>query len=151
MATHFKGKPAEEAALDVFVKLVRAAAAVESRSGRLIAEAGLTATQFGALETLFHLGPMTAGRLARKHLKTPNNFTLVLGNLEKLGLVRRERDLSDKRVVRVSLTPAGQRRVEEIMPGYVEHLVGDFSVLTREEQATLAELLRRLGRSARGI
>lgn len=149
MPTHFDGPPAQRAALDVFIKLIRAAASVEARTGRLLTEAGLTTSQFGALETLHHLGPMTAGKLAEKHLKSPNNFTVVLSNLEKLGLVRRERDEKDRRLVWVSLTDAGREKVESILPPYFDAITRDIGVLTAQEQRQLAELLRTVGTGRR--
>jgi MarR family 2-MHQ and catechol resistance regulon transcriptional repressor len=145
MAGKYSGTEDEERALDLFIKLIRAAAAVETRTSRLVAETGLTTNQFGALETLYHLGPMLAGQLATKHLKSPNNFTTVLSKLEDQGLITRERQDEDRRAVLVRLTPLGRERVESIMPGYVRAITADLGVLTAREQQRLAELLRKLG------
>jgi MarR family 2-MHQ and catechol resistance regulon transcriptional repressor len=148
VATRFKGTKREKRALDVFIKLVRAAASVETRTSGPIAAAGLTTSQFGALETLYHLGSLPAGQLAEKHLKSPNNFTVVISNLEKRGLVRREKAPHDRRVVLVELTPKGRALVEQAMPAYVGAIVADLDVLTPGEQVELAALLRKLGRAA---
>lgn len=148
MATHFDGTAREKRALDLFIKLVRAAATVEARTSGPVAAAGFTPSQFGALETLYYVGPMPAGRLAEKHLKSPNNFTVVISNLEKQGLVRRERSPHDRRVVLIELTDEGRRAVEQTMPDYVEAITSDLSRLTAEEQEQLAALLRKVGRGA---
>ena len=57
MPTHYKGTEEERRALDVFIKLMRAAESVADRTGGPMAAAGLTPSQFGVLETLYHLGP----------------------------------------------------------------------------------------------
>lgn len=111
--------------------------------------AGLTTSQFGALETLYYVGPLPAGRLAEKHLKSPNNFTVVITNLEKRGLVRREKAPHDRRVVMIELTDAGREVVQAIMPSYVRTVVGDLDRLTAAEQEQLADLLRKVGRAQR--
>jgi MarR family 2-MHQ and catechol resistance regulon transcriptional repressor len=146
MPTHYKGTDKERRALDVFIKLMRAADSVAERAGRSVAAVGLTPSQFGVLETLYHLGPLMVGQLAQKHLKSPNNFTTVVDNLEKQGLVRRERDSKDRRAVRVHLTEAGHEKIAGAFPRHVQAVVADMTVLTREEQEQLGELLRRLGK-----
>jgi Transcriptional regulators len=147
MPTHYDGTAEERRALDVYIKLMRAAQSVADRTGASIARAGLTGSQFGVLETLYHLGPQMSGQLAQKHLKSANNFTVVIDNLEKQGLVRRERDARrDRRVVMVHLTDAGREKIAAALPGHVRAVVEDLAVLTPEEQEQLGALLRRLGR-----
>lgn len=146
MPTHYKGTEEERRALDVFIKLMRAAESVGERTGRPVAAAGLTVSQFGILETLYHLGPLMCSQLADKHLKSRNNFTTVIDNLEKAGLVRRERDQEDRRVVMVHLTEEGRERIARLFPDHVRAVVADMQVLTPEEQEQLGALLRRLGR-----
>lgn len=150
MPTHYQGTEAEQRALDLFIKLMRAADSVAARTGCAIAAAGLTPSQFGVLETLYHLGPLMVSQLAEKHLKSPNNFTTVIDNLEKQGLVRRERDQQDRRVIRVHLTDPGRDRITHALPCFVRDVVKTTNVLTPQEQDQLAHLLRRLGRQERG-
>ncbi|MFC8964780.1 MarR family winged helix-turn-helix transcriptional regulator [Streptomyces sp. NPDC057094] len=149
MPTHFDGSAREKRSLDLFIKLIRAAASVEARTSAPLTAAGLTTSQFGALETLYYVGPLPAGRLAEKHLKSPNNFTVVITNLEKRGLVRREKAPHDRRVVMIELTDAGREVVQAIMPSYVRTVVDDLDRLTAAEQEQLADLLRKVGRAQR--
>ena len=146
MPTHYKGTEEERRALDVFIKLMRATESVADRTGGPMAAAGLTPSQFGVLETLYHLGPLMLSQLADKHLKSRNNFTVVVDNLEKQALVRRERSGEDRRAVWVHLTEAGRERIEQVFPTHVGAVVEDMRVLTPEEQEQLGALLRRLGR-----
>jgi MarR family 2-MHQ and catechol resistance regulon transcriptional repressor len=146
MPTHYAGTVDERRALNVFIKLMRAAESVGARAGAGLAEAGLTGGQFGVLETLYHLGPLSISEIARKHLMSRNNFTVVVGNLERRGLVAREPDERDRRAVRVTLTDAGRALVGETLPGRVSSIMEQMRVLTPEEQEQLGTLLRRLGK-----
>ena len=146
MPTHYSGTEDEARALDVFIKLMRAAQSVGDRTGQPAAAAGLSPTQFGVMETLYHLGPLMVSQLADKHLMSRNNFTVVIDNLEKAGLVRRERGHEDRRVVMVHLTDTGCDRIKAVLPDFVRAVVRDMQVLSPPQQKQLATLLRCLGR-----
>ena len=145
MPTHHQGPPEEVRALDAFIKLMRASGSVLARVNRPVASAGLTMGQFGVLETLFHLGPLPQCDLARKHLQSGGNITMIVDNLEKAGLVRRERLPEDRRYVRVHLTGAGRERIGAIFPAHVRSIVARMSVLAPDEQTELGRLCRKLG------
>jgi MarR family transcriptional regulator, 2-MHQ and catechol-resistance regulon repressor len=145
MATHHQGSPEERRALDTYIKLARASATLEARVNRHLSDAGLTTSQFGVLEALYHLGPLHQQQLAAKILKSGGNLTLVLDNLGKRGLVCRERSADDRRFVRVHLTEAGQRLVRDIFPRHVAGVVAAVSCLSATEQEQLAALLKKLG------
>src|SRR5688572_23137625 len=108
MPTHYRGTPQEILALDTFIKLSRAIESVSSRLHQGGTFDGLTGSQFGVLETLYHLGPLCLGEISAKLLKSGGNITLVIDNLEKQGLVQRVRDPDDRRMINVSLTDKGE-------------------------------------------
>jgi MarR family 2-MHQ and catechol resistance regulon transcriptional repressor len=145
MGTHYQGTEEERLALDAYIKLARAAESVGRRVNDHLQEAGLTTSQFGVLEALYHRGPMQVGQLGEKILKSSGNMTLVIDNLEKRGLARRERREDDRRCVEVHLTAAAAELIEQLLPGHVAGIVATFAVLTAEEQGTLAALCRKLG------
>ena len=146
MPTHFKGSPREVLALDTFVKLVRAAGTLSGRLyGPLQREHGITESQLGVLEALYHLGPMAQTQLCGKILKSGSNLTTVVDNLERHGWVRRERDEEDRRIQVVHLTPAGKRVIEGAFPDHVERVSQLLGALTRDEQKQLGRLCRKLG------
>ena len=149
MPTHYKGTPQEKRTLDAFIKLTRATDSLVARLAQRKTWGNLTASQFGVLETLYHLGPMRPGEICAKQLKSGGNITFVVDNLQKRGLVQRDRDKNDRRVVVVSLTEAGQKAIEELLPKHVADLVEELSVLTPEEQETLGRLCRILGKQSR--
>jgi len=147
MGTHYKGSAVEVAALDTYIKLQRAVESVSARA-HVVLPAELTVTQFGVLEALHHLGPRCAGELAGKILKSAGNLTLVLDNLEKAGYVRRERGPDDRRFVTIHLTEKGRSYIAEVFPQVAASITRELSVLSRDEQATLGALCRKLGRGA---
>ena len=148
MPTHYQGPPHEVRALDSFIKLIRAASTLIARTGGPLSTSGLTGGQFGVLETLLHLGPLHQCDLARKHLQSGGNITMIVDNLEKAGLVRRERLPEDRRYVRVHLTDAGRERIAELFPRQARNITEQMSVLTADEQEELARLCRKLGLGA---
>lgn len=145
MGTHYDGTPKENLALDVYIKLWRAANAVDTNVNQHLTDFDLTTSQFGVLEALFHLGSLQTGELGTKILKSSGNMTLVIDNLVKRSLVRRQRREDDRRCIDVYLTDEGRALVEQILPDHVAGIVEAFDVLTPEQQQQLACLCRTLG------
>jgi MarR family 2-MHQ and catechol resistance regulon transcriptional repressor len=145
MATQYHGTAAEKRALDTYVKLSRAADTVISRIHQHLASVRLTPSQFSVLEMLHHLGPLHQSELANKMLKSNANLTFVLDNLVKRGLVCRARDATDRRFIVVRLTDDGAHLIQDIFPRHVGIIMEEFSILTAEEQDTLARLCRKIG------
>ncbi len=146
MPTHYKGTPEQVLALDTYIKFTRAMNSLENRLSRSQALQTLTGTQFGVMETLFHLGPMSQSEIGGKLLKSGANITLVIDNLEKCGLVLRQTAARDRRVTTVSLTDKGRDMIEAIFPAQVEAIVKEFAALTAGEQRTLGMLCKKLGK-----
>jgi MarR family 2-MHQ and catechol resistance regulon transcriptional repressor len=132
-------------ALTMWVKLVRASTTFGRLTGKDIERYGLTQPQFGVLEILGHLGPMTTGGVSRKMLVTGGCVTVILDNLEKEGLIERTRSSEDRRVVEVQLTSKGNALFKEIFHQHAQRVSELASVLTEDEQAQLSDLLRKLG------
>jgi len=145
MPSHHEGDPREVLALTTYIKLLRAAQSVTARLLPRISTAGLTESQFGVLEALYHLGPMHQCDLAERILKTSGNVTVVIRNLERRGLVRRTRSTEDRRFMLVRLTPRGDGLIRRIFPGHAAAVAGEMAVLSGAEQRTLGRLCRRLG------
>jgi MarR family 2-MHQ and catechol resistance regulon transcriptional repressor len=145
MATRHRGPEDEVRALDTYIKLMRAAGSLSARIHRHLAEAGLTVTQFAILEVLFHLGALSQRDIGRKLLMSGGNITLVVDNLERRALVRRERVPTNRRMVHVHLTPDGRRLIARVFPRHARTVAEEMAVLSADEQATLGALCRRLG------
>ncbi len=146
MPTHYVGNPTEVRALDTWIKLNRSVESLVTRINQSNTMGGLTPTQFSVVEALFHLGPLPQCQLAARVFKSSGNMTLVIDNLEKLGLVSRQPDPNDRRVSVVALTSLGKQTVSMIFPQHAAEVTKLFEVLTAEEQRTLGEILRKLGK-----
>ncbi|WP_425147953.1 MarR family winged helix-turn-helix transcriptional regulator [Deinococcus sp.] len=147
MATRYRGTEAQRAALDAYIKIWRAAHAMELRANRHLADHHLTISQFGVLEALYHLGPLSQRHLADKILRSSGNLTMVIDNLERGDLVQRERSSKDRRIMLVSLTPGGLTLIETLLPLHVQKIEQVFAALSPDELSQLAALSRRLGLS----
>jgi len=132
-------------ALSTYVKLMRAAESLTARVHRDLAGMQLTISQFGALEALYHLGPMSQVGIGKKILKTSGNMTLVIDNLEKRGLVRRTRSSEDRRYFTVYLTESGEELMREFFPGHARKITAEMKVLTPAEQQQLGRLCKKVG------
>lgn len=145
MPTQYAGTLEAQRALNAYIALMRASDSVSARVHRHLAAAGLSISQFGVLEILYHLGPLSPRDLCSKLLRSSGNVTLILDNLEKRDLIRRERDQRDRRMVTIHLTEAGQELIAEVFPRQVDAIQADLSVLTPAEQDELRRLCRKLG------
>jgi DNA-binding MarR family transcriptional regulator len=87
--------------------------------GRLEAwvELGLTMTQVRVLFLLRREAGASAGSLAEALNVTPSTLTRIVDRLVSNGLVRREADEEDRRLVRHRLSDKGARAVEELERG----------------------------------
>lgn len=135
----------EERALRLWIALARAYSTYSRAVACKIGEYGLTTPQFGILEALHHLGPLSLGELADKLLVTGGNVTYVMDRLEEQDLVVRERSAEDRRVIEAKLTSKGKRLIEEVFPGHAEFISELSSHLNAEEQDRLRGLLKKLG------
>ena len=135
----------EKRALTTYTKLMRAAESVTGRIGRNMAAADLTVSQFGVLEALFHKGPLCQRDIATKILKSTGNITMVIDNLERRGLVRRERVAEDRRFLTIHLTEAGEQLIAEVFPRVAAAIVEEITILEEAEQEELGRLCRMLG------
>ena len=145
MGTRYAGPPEEVRALNVYIKLMRAAQSVSTRIHQHLQAADLTVSQFAVLEALLHLGPLAQRDLCAKLLQSGGNMTLVVQNLERQGWIDRARDPANRRLMIVTLTPAGRRLIQRVFPVHARAVARDLAVLTPREQQVLARLLKRLG------
>jgi DNA-binding MarR family transcriptional regulator len=70
---------------------------------------GLSAARLSALSVLVFGGARTLGELAAAEQVRPPTMTRIVRGLEEAGLVRRDADPMDGRVVRVHASPKGRR------------------------------------------
>ena len=86
----------------------------------------------------------SAGDLARSSLITAGAMTTRLDRLERGGLVQRVPDPTDRRGVRVRLTPEGRRRAKRSLQAVLAADIAFLERLDGAERAVAASLLKRL-------
>jgi MarR family transcriptional regulator, 2-MHQ and catechol-resistance regulon repressor len=134
--------------LKLWVVLSRAHAAVAAHVRADIARHGLSTAEFGALEALYHKGPMLVGEVKRKILVSSGGITYVIDRLEEKGLVERRECPQDRRASYAALTEAGEALIARIFPEHADCVGRALSGLTEEERDAATALLRTLGREA---
>ncbi len=139
-----------DSALSMWVKLARAHSTLSKLTDENIRSFGLTTPQFGVLECLGHLGPMTIGELCRKQLVSGGNMTVVVDNLTNIGLVERIPSKDDRRAIVVQLTKKGKKLFNEIFIRHADFVASTVGVLSDKEQSELSVLLKKLGKGLNG-
>lgn len=104
----------------------------------------LTPPQLHTLMWLHHDGALPITALAhRVHCAAPT-ITGVIDRLEREGLVARQRDANDRRVVQVQLTPAGAKMAKRLDGAIVEQLAMLFTALSDKDGDALLKIATRL-------
>jgi DNA-binding MarR family transcriptional regulator len=99
---------------------------------------GLPAPQLSALSVIVFGGPITLGALAQAEQVRPPTITKLVATLEEAGLVEREVDVADRRVVRVKATGRGTRLLQEGRKRRVASLAASLAQLPAAERDCLA-------------
>jgi MarR family transcriptional regulator, organic hydroperoxide resistance regulator len=79
----------------------------------ILAELGLTYTQYITIIALWEQDNQTVRGLGEKLFLESNTLTPILKKLEAMGYLHRQRDSTDERQVRLGLTAAGRRLREK--------------------------------------
>jgi len=130
--------------LKAIIALSRCIQSVNKREYKIIKEGGLTFSQFGVLEVLYHKGDLRVSEILEKTLSTGGNMTVVIDNLAKDDLVKRCADPEDRRASLISITEKGRMLMGEVFPKHVDNVDEIFSVLNMEEKKNLISLLKKL-------
>ena len=118
-----------------------------ARKLRQEAEPGITPSMLSALSSLERLGPLTMGDLGAAEQVSGPTITRVANALVEAGLVAREADPKDRRVIWVRVTPDGARLLERSRRRQGVYLVKRLRGLEPRELETLeeaTEILERL-------
>jgi DNA-binding MarR family transcriptional regulator len=137
-------------AFAVFGRLHRGYIRYATLIGEVFERHGINMAQFDVLTALRRSGApyrRTAGELASIGLITTGGVTLRLDRLETAGLVIRERDAEDRRVVYAQLTEAGLKLIDEVAREHFTNELRMLSGLSKSERTQLAGLLSKLERS----
>lgn len=110
----------------------------------VLADDRLSWTAFTGLWVLWIWGEMEARDFASAVGISRPTATGVLSTLQGRRYVKRRKASKDGRVVLLTLTPSGRRKIEELFPRFNAEEAQVASVLSAEEQERFAEMLRTL-------
>lgn len=106
-------------ALELTTAVVAAADALLRESQRLFRPHGLTAAQFNVLNVLADRpAGLSQRELSDVLVVDRSNVTGLLDRMGEAGWVRRSDDPADRRVYRITLTPAGRKLWGKVEPRY---------------------------------
>ena len=88
--------------------------------------------------------PQTPAELAEKAGVTRATITGLVDTLERDGLVTREHDSDDRRMMRVHMTPKGHATLREVLPGHFKRMAALMAPLSENERKTLVRLLAKI-------
>ncbi len=81
--------------------------------------------------------------LIEKMLATSGNMTVVIRNMVRDGWISRTCDPKDRRSFFLKLTPAGRRKIEEVLPDHIDSIVEALSILEDGEKEDLIQILKK--------
>jgi len=110
---------------------------------------GLPAPQLSAMSVIVFGGPITLGALAGAEQVRPPTITKLVAILEEQGLVEREIDPDDRRIVRVKATARGARLLYDGRRRRVASLAESVRGLPASDRAALAKAIPILEKIAR--
>jgi len=127
----------------LFVDLLRTCDLLSRRPAQVLKSQDLSSTQYNVLRILRGApGVLPCGEIAGRMITRDPDITRLLDRLEKRGLISRNRETKDRRMVVARITPEGLKvlaRLDEPVQQIHRQQLGH---LGRERLRALAELLQ---------
>ena len=133
--------------LAVVARIGRAAALLDRGLNANFSRYGINRTDRDALASLRRVGApylRTPTELYRALMRSSGGITHIIDRLEEQDLVKRTPDPADRRGLNVRLTRKGRALVDRAGPTHLDTERHMLAPLTKQEQAELARLLRKL-------
>jgi len=127
-----------------WIALVRAEKAVVRALSRELAALDLKVGQLDVMMNIFRHPGMSQHEVARKLLVGRSNITMLVPQLEIQGLVQREGDPKDKRIIRLYLTDTGTQKLMEALKVYTQLLDKVMAQSTPAQCDALGDQMRRI-------
>lgn len=104
--------------------------------------------EFTAMEALYEKGQLTTQELVNTVLIPNSSMTYVLDILEKKNYIEKNKNDEDKRIQMIDLSSKGTAFFEKTYQKHFNHMRKVFDTLTMDEERTLQELLKKVGKRA---
>lgn len=153
----------DPSACEVFLHLLRTSDEVFGVSERYLTENNISQGRFSVLMLLWKNparrgeaarpadcppSPRTPAELADAAGVTRATMTGLIDTLERDGLVRREPDPDDRRMMSVRLTPKAEAFLKQMLPGHFQTMAKLMAPLSETERKTLVRLLNKILQNA---
>lgn len=136
--------------LEEIDRLLRTVSGIVRRRGRdILVNFDITPPQFNALQILIHHEDehnehLTIGDLGEDLYLACSTATDLIDRMERNGLVERERDTSDRRIIRVRVLEKGRQVITEVLAARHRYLEQALHDLTSDELTHMIGYLRKL-------
>lgn len=127
-----------------WIAIIRAEKAVVRELTRALAPLELKLAQLDAMMNLYRHPGQSQHDLARRLLVGRSNITMLLPQLEQQGLIRRDSDPTDKRVIRLTLTADGEALLMKAMAVYSDLIDKVMAQTPPEECDAMAAQMSRI-------
>ena len=124
--------------------LVIAARRGQERATERLTPLGLNTRMCGVLNLLKDEGPKSQQEIGEQLGIDRTTMVEIVDELEKQGIVRRERSTHDRRSYAVTLTTSGKAKQKRAFEAFDAAVDDFFSPLTEQEREKLAAMLKRL-------
>ena len=129
---------------DLLKSLRQITQAIDLYSKHLLKETGLTSPQLLVLQAVSVRGREKPSEIARAVNLSQGTITSIVDRLARAGLVDRERNVHDKRVIEVVVTDEGRTRLADAPAALQQHFLKQFGALADWEKSLLVSSVQRI-------
>jgi DNA-binding MarR family transcriptional regulator len=139
-------KPFASLAEEAYLNVSRTEAVLQEGIDSVLKSHGISATQYNVLRILRGAGPKGLCRheISDRLLTRMPDVTRLLDRMEEAGLVTRERDTADRRLVTTHITRSGRKLVDALDGPMAEEHERRLGHLGDKDLRTLVRLLTRV-------
>jgi MarR family transcriptional regulator, organic hydroperoxide resistance regulator len=134
----------DTAITEIMESLRRIFKAIQDYSYDVSDKFGTTGPQLWALKTISQNESLSLGELGRKMYLHPSTITGLIDRLEKKGLVERDRDQTDRRVIKLGLTSKGKGLVKRAPNPIQGKMIYGLRKLKRKELNSIHHSVQKL-------
>ena len=142
----------DPSACEAFLHLLRTGDEAFLYAEQNLTEHGISHGRFGVLMLLWggcqdpekNGDGITPAELADQSNVTRATMTGLIDTLVRDAFVKRTADLTDRRMMRVALTPKGEKFIERLLPGHFKRMAALMAPLSQSERKMLVKLLNKV-------
>ena len=129
--------------LKLFIGMSRTLNKINNETSKIYKKYDLTTGQFAVLEALYHKGSLSVGEVQKLILSTSGTIPVIVGNLEKVDLLRREQDSNDKRRYILQITEEGKGLMDKVYPENEKVIISMMDAWTSDEQEEILKYMKK--------